>query len=106
MKNFKCAKCGSEDTFTEKLGNNTGLYCSDCGIWIKWLDKNELRLVQRQTETQLKSCPFCGKAKTTIRRLDINGDYIVSCDNCCIRTDGYMKIEYAIKAWNKRYNEV
>ena len=28
---------------TEVKGNNTGLYCDDCGAWIKWLGKEELR---------------------------------------------------------------
>ena len=36
--------------FMKKSGNNTGLYCGDCGAWIKWLNKNEIRLVQRQIE--------------------------------------------------------
>lgn len=36
-------KCGSISLHTEVKGNNTGLYCDDCGAWIKWLGKNELR---------------------------------------------------------------
>lgn len=38
-----CKKCGSLDLHTEIKGGNTGLYCSDCGAWIKWLGKDELR---------------------------------------------------------------
>lgn len=38
-----CKKCGSLDLHTEVKGNNTGLYCSDCGAWLKWLGKEELR---------------------------------------------------------------
>ena len=38
--NYKC-KCGSMDFFTEPQGNNIGLYCSMCGKWKKWLDKDE-----------------------------------------------------------------
>ena len=37
-----CKKCGSTDLFTKEKGGNTGLYCSDCGAWIKWLGKDEL----------------------------------------------------------------
>lgn len=51
MKIFEC-KCGSTDVFTEQSGNNTGLYCGDCGKWIKWLNKDELRLANRQIENQ------------------------------------------------------
>ena len=48
MKIFSCSKCGSNDVFIEKSGNNTGLYCGDCGKWIKWLTKDEVRLAERQ----------------------------------------------------------
>lgn len=38
-----CKKCGSTLLHTEVKGNNTGLYCDDCGAWVKWLGKDELR---------------------------------------------------------------
>lgn len=38
-----CKKCGSLDLHTKVKGSNTGLYCSDCGAWIKWLGRDELR---------------------------------------------------------------
>jgi len=38
-----CKKCGSVSLHTEVKGNNTGLYCDDCGTWQKWLSKDELR---------------------------------------------------------------
>ena len=50
LKIFECPKCKSRDIFTKKSGNNTGLYCGDCGAWIKWLNKNEVRIAQRQIE--------------------------------------------------------
>lgn len=37
-------KCGSKEFFTEEHGNQTGLYCSACGKWQKWLKKDEIRL--------------------------------------------------------------
>lgn len=37
-----CKKCGSIALHTEIKGNNTELYCNDCGAWIKWLGKDEL----------------------------------------------------------------
>lgn len=41
---------------TEAKGNNTGLYCDDCGAWIKWLGKDELRAFEyaKQTEKQIE----------------------------------------------------
>lgn len=38
-----CKKCGSVALHTEVKGSNTGLYCDDCGAWVKWLGKDELR---------------------------------------------------------------
>lgn len=38
-----CVKCGSKDFHLEVKGNNTGLYCNNCGKWIKWLSKDEVR---------------------------------------------------------------
>lgn len=32
------------EVFTEEHGNQTGLYCSACGKWQKWLKKDEIRL--------------------------------------------------------------
>lgn len=55
-----CKKCGSIDLYTENKGSSIGLYCSDCGAWIKWLGKDELRAFEHsksQKETQYKMCP-------------------------------------------------
>ena len=38
-----CKKCSCTTLYIENKGNNVGLYCSDCGAWIKWLGKDELR---------------------------------------------------------------
>lgn len=43
----KC-KCGCTSFFTEVHGNNTGLYCTNCGKWQKWLTKNEVRLFNHE----------------------------------------------------------
>lgn len=52
-----CKKCGSISLHTEVKGNNTGLYCDDCGAWIKWLGKDELRAFEyaKQTEKQIEN---------------------------------------------------
>ena len=51
-----CKKCGSVSLHTEVKGDNTGLYCDDCGAWIKWLGKDELRAFEyaKQTEKQIE----------------------------------------------------
>lgn len=53
-----CKECGSTSLHTEVKGSNTGLYCDDCGAWVKWLSKDELRAFeysQKQTKTSQKS---------------------------------------------------
>lgn len=45
-----CKKCGSTSLYTKNSGNNIGLYCSDCGAWIKWIGKDELRAFEHSKE--------------------------------------------------------
>lgn len=55
-----CKKCGSVNLYTENKGNSVGLYCSDCGSWIKWLGKDELRAFEHNKSSekvQYKMCP-------------------------------------------------
>lgn len=46
-----CNKCGSMSLHTEEKGNNIGLYCDDCGAWVKWLGKDELRAFEYSKNT-------------------------------------------------------
>lgn len=48
-----CKKCGSTSFHTEAKGNNTGLYCDDCGAWQRWLGKDELRAFEHSQKSQL-----------------------------------------------------
>lgn len=57
-----CKKCGSISLHTEVKGNNTGLYCDDCGAWIKWLGKDELRAFEppkQDISTLKKRIKYC-----------------------------------------------
>jgi len=47
-----CKKCGSISLHIEIKGNNTGLYCDDCGTWVKWLSKNELRVFEHKKKEE------------------------------------------------------
>lgn len=47
-----CKKCGSISLHTEVKGNNTGLYCDDCGAWVKWLGKDELRAFEHANKSR------------------------------------------------------
>ena len=48
-----CKKCGSVLLHIEVKGNNTGLYCDDCGVWQKWLSKDELRAFEYSKEKRI-----------------------------------------------------
>ncbi len=52
MKTYVCDKCGSIDLFLEEKGRHTGLYCGDCGAWLKWVGKKEIPLVKRFIEAR------------------------------------------------------
>lgn len=41
-----CKNCSSEDLFVEIQGNGSrrGLYCGNCGKWLKWITKQELQV--------------------------------------------------------------
>lgn len=47
IKAYKC-ECGCNDFFFAKKGNQIGIYCSYCGKWLKWADKNEQNLAMKQ----------------------------------------------------------
>lgn len=47
-----CKKCGSISLHTEVKGNNTGLYCDDCGAFQKWLGKDELRAFEHANKSR------------------------------------------------------
>ena len=47
IKDFQC-KCGYNDFFFADKGNQKGIYCSYCGKWIKWADKDEQNLAMKQ----------------------------------------------------------
>lgn len=47
IKDYKC-KCGHNDFFFADKGNQKGIYCTYCGKWLKWADKDEQNLTLKQ----------------------------------------------------------
>lgn len=47
-------KCKSEEFFGEQHGNHYGVYCEECGAWVKWASKNEKRLLERGKRNDTK----------------------------------------------------
>ena len=72
MKTLACNKCGSVDVFIKaKNENQTGLYCNDCGSWIKWISKNEKNLIENQLEP--KDILSLGSSETDTLNSTIKG---------------------------------
>ena len=73
-----CKKCGSTSLYTEQKGNNIGLYCSDCGAWIKWLGKDEARAfehIQKTTKNDIIECDIPLGRLCCFKPLDSNEIY-------------------------------
>lgn len=62
IKDYHC-KCGYSNFFFANNGNHIGIYCSYCGKWLKWADKDEQNLV-------MKHGPILNKIITEIKGLD------------------------------------
>lgn len=49
------SKCCDLNCFIQEKGNNTGLYCSKCGKWQKWLNKDEINLFNHEQGNNIDS---------------------------------------------------
>lgn len=80
MKEYRCPKCNSKNLFVKKAGNNTGLYCGDCGAWIKWIGKNELRAFEYLTKQ--KHVDDASSKQDDIASIIYGALDHMYCDNC------------------------
>lgn len=72
---FKCKRCGCTEYILNTKGNNTGLYCSDCGKWHKWLNKDEIRVYSELNRTE-ESKENANNLKRIIDQLKEFTDYL------------------------------
>lgn len=116
-----CRKCGSTSLHTEVKGNNTGLYCDDCGAWQRWLGKDELRAfefsmreatkeekdsVNRYVESISKSTGvnFYDKEDDVAKIIYDNLNYMY-CDNCICNSEiEKYSCEYGCDDCHRKYN--
>ena len=47
----------------------------------------------------LKACPFCGGVSKRFNSKDM---FFVSCSECFMKTEEFIRMEFAIHKWNKR----
>ena len=48
MKEYICKKCGAVNHIKlEKKGTATGIYCTLCDSWLKWIGKDEIKFAEQ-----------------------------------------------------------
>ena len=55
MELLPCRKCNGENFELREKGTQTGLYCTDCGAWIKWVPKKDIPAIKAMIERQRKN---------------------------------------------------
>lgn len=106
---LRCKYCGSLNLETEKKGTQTGLYCCDCGKWLKWATKEEIRLINHNDEYIVKKNPTLIDIKVIE---DIKAEIESICENTTYPPDDtffrivadedyFLGLEYAIKIIDK-----
>ena len=91
IKDYECS-CGHNDFFFADKGSQQGIYCSYCGKWLKWADKNEQNL-------RMKVEPIFDNIKNEVMKtrkmyLDMNDiDWLNGCDYVLEVIDKYRKGE-------------
>lgn len=75
--NYECKKCGQTEVYVKQVGKQTGLYCSKCSAWIKWLTKPEIKEVYEVIKEYYKDRDIA--FRTFIKR---NGATIIKCSEC------------------------
>ena len=100
---LRCKYCGSLNLETEKKGTQTGVYCCDCGKWLKWATKEEIRLINHKDEYIVKKNPTLIDIKVIE---DIKAEIKSICENTTYfrivaDEDYFLGLEYAIKIIDK-----
>lgn len=89
-----CRSCSSSSVKMVQCGTHTGLYCADCGAWIKWVGKDEERVLRgrgikvcqqdvKPTKTVEQApivCRHCGSISTVTQQQGVHlGVYCADC---------------------------
>lgn len=55
-----CSYCKSEFLYLKETDNKTGLYCQNCGRWLKWVDDDEKAKIQSEIEKRKRAIMIDG----------------------------------------------
>ncbi len=92
IKDYKC-KCGHDDFFFADKGNQKGIYCTNCGKWVKWANKDEQNLAMKQEPKtghwEWLRCDMyvCSECKNVYTDLSGIKDGMNYCPNCGSRNE-------------------
>jgi hypothetical protein len=91
IKDYKC-KCEHNDFFFADKGNQTGIYCSYCGKWLKWADKDEQNL-------RMKQVSVLDKIRAEIEQLRLHkAEFLTNDNKVCIDSQAVLNILDKYKA--------
>lgn len=65
------------------------------------MNKND-GFTKAETDSQLRSCPFCGSSKVDAFQQPSQGSGFVKCLACGTRTENASRINMAVATWNVR----
>lgn len=55
-----CSYCKSDLLILKETDNKTGLYCQNCGRWLKWVDDEEKAKIQSEIEKRKRAITIDG----------------------------------------------
>ena len=67
-----CKHCGSNSLYIANRGVHTGLYCKDCGKWIKWMSKSEIKEFHYNTIFETTLDPSSEETEQNVIPYDIS----------------------------------
>lgn len=80
-----CKKCGNSENFNIQYGpTHTGLYCSKCDSWVKWIGKKELPLYEKMVKSRKNISArenFVKNLKSSISVLGLSKEDLLSIIN-------------------------
>lgn len=50
FKQFPCKKCNSINQYAILKGNRYGIYCAECGSYIKWADSSQTTVIKARKD--------------------------------------------------------
>lgn len=62
-----CGFCKSENLYIKEQDDKIGLYCRNCGRWLKWIDQSEKTKIQADIEKRKRELRIDGANLETVK---------------------------------------